>query len=161
MTKRVIWSDLQVPPINLYNMPKQILNQYGFAPVKAEGGLDLSDVALEEAVNAINNMINEHDIKDMADQQNIDLTLTERGNRYGSFKSHATIAQNLKNNMWVTTGWSGLAPDMRQALEVIQDKVARILNGDPTYLDNWHDIQGYAKLVEDRLKNENEKGLFG
>src|SRR5690606_10084595 len=30
-------------------------------------------------------------------------------------------------------------------------KIARILIGDPNYADNWHDIQGYAKLVEERL----------
>jgi hypothetical protein len=42
--------------------------------------------------------------------------------------------------------------DMKQALSVIADKIARILNGDPYYLDNWHDIQGYAQLIENRLK---------
>jgi hypothetical protein len=30
-------------------------------------------------------------------------------------------------------------------------KLARALNGDPNDTDNWHDIQGYAKLVEDRI----------
>ena len=36
---------------------------------------------------------------------------------------------------------------------VIADKVARMLNGDPDYVDNWHDIIGYATLVETRLKS--------
>ena len=36
-------------------------------------------------------------------------------------------------------------------LGTIADKIGRILSGDPNYADNWHDIQGYAKLVEDRL----------
>ena len=48
-------------------------------------------------------------------------------------------------------GWNRLNDVQAQALEVIADKIARILNGDPNYADNWHDIQGYAKLVEDRL----------
>ena len=78
-------------------------------------------------------------------------TLAERGARYGKFEDHAVIAQGLKDQMWATEGWSRLAPDQRQALEVIQDKVARILNGDPDYADNWHDIAGYSRLVEDRL----------
>lgn len=47
--------------------------------------------------------------------------------------------------------WNDLDPDMKQALTVIADKIARILNGDPFYVDNWHDIQGYAKLIEDRI----------
>lgn len=81
----------------------------------------------------------------------IDKTLAERGERYGQFRDHAVIAQDIKDAMWHRDGWTRLAPDQKQALEVIADKVARILNGDPQYHDNWHDIVGYAKLVADRL----------
>ena len=78
-------------------------------------------------------------------------TLTERGNRYGKFKDHAALSQKLKEAMYCTDGWEYLSADMREALEMIQHKIARILNGDPTYADSWHDIAGYAKLVDDRL----------
>ena len=78
-------------------------------------------------------------------------TLTERGNRYGKFKDHAELSQQLKNVMHCSDGWGGLDYDMRESLEMIQHKIARILNGDPTYADSWHDIAGYAKLVDDRL----------
>lgn len=81
-------------------------------------------------------------------------TLAERGSRYGAFADHAVIAQDLQDSFRSRSGWTRLAPDMRQALTVMADKIARILNGDPTYIDNWHDIQGYAKLVEDRLVKE-------
>lgn len=81
----------------------------------------------------------------------IEKTSAERGNRYGDFAEHAIIAQALKDAMWMNDGWHRLTPAMKQALEVIQDKVARILNGDPTYADNWHDIIGYARLVEKML----------
>ena len=81
---------------------------------------------------------------------NIDQTLSERGARYGDFADHAKIAQSIKRGM-MYRGMDDL-PDMhRQALEVIADKIARILSGDPNYADNWHDIQGYARLVEERL----------
>ncbi len=43
---------------------------------------------------------------------------------------------------------------MKESLEMNMHKVARILNGDPTYLDNWHDIIGYTRLVEKRLEKE-------
>jgi len=83
----------------------------------------------------------------------VEKTLAERGKRYGDFADHAKIAQNIKRGMQCS-GYDDL-PDMhRQALEVIADKIARILSGDPNYADNWHDIQGYAKLVEDRLPVE-------
>jgi hypothetical protein len=81
----------------------------------------------------------------------IKATLEERGARYGAFRDHAVIAQGLQDVMRGTAGWSRLAPDQKQALSVIADKIARMLNGDPDYIDNWHDIIGYAKLVEDRL----------
>lgn len=84
----------------------------------------------------------------------ITTTLAERGARYGVFADHADICQALKAEMYSRSGWDRLANDQRLALEVIADKIARILNGDPNYHDNWHDIQGYAKLVADRLAGE-------
>lgn len=85
-------------------------------------------------------------------------TLQERGSRYGDFTDHARIAQQLQDVMRSHQfGWAGLDPVKRQALSVIADKIARILNGDPEYGDNWHDIQGYARLVEERLIKENSK----
>lgn len=78
-------------------------------------------------------------------------TLAERGARYGAFTDHAGICQALKRVMKGTDGWGRLNDAQMQALETIADKIARILNGDPNYCDNWHDIQGYAKLVEDSL----------
>lgn len=84
---------------------------------------------------------------------NVDDTLKERGKRYGDFTTHAMIAQRIMLEFREThpDGWDRLSAVQRQALTVIADKLARILSGDPNYADNWHDIQGYAKLVEDRL----------
>lgn len=81
----------------------------------------------------------------------IDQTLAERGNRYGSFAEHARISQRLKDAMGDSPNWSKLSPDKREALEMIQHKIARILNGDPEYHDSWHDMIGYTKLVADTL----------
>lgn len=78
-------------------------------------------------------------------------TLDERGKRYGDFTEHARIAQNIKAAFVDCRQWTELPDTHRQALETIADKIARILNGDPDYADNWHDIQGYARLVEERL----------
>lgn len=84
----------------------------------------------------------------------IEATLAERGARYGDFTDHARVCQGLKRQMADEPGWARLSDVQKQALEVIADKQARILTGDPNYADNWHDIQGYAKLVEDRLPKE-------
>jgi len=82
---------------------------------------------------------------------NVEQTLQERGNRYGSFDSHATITQNIKRAMQRSPNWESLDDDMREALEMVAHKIGRILNGDPAYADSWHDIAGYVRLVEQRL----------
>lgn len=82
----------------------------------------------------------------------IDKTLAERGERYGSFDGHAQITQDLKHIMHGTFNWNHrLTNSQREALDMIVHKIGRILNGDPHYIDSWHDITGYGKLVEDEL----------
>lgn len=89
---------------------------------------------------------------------NIEETLKERGARYGVFAKHAEIAMALKRVMRREGRWEALVADQQQALDTIADKIARILNGDPNYHDNWHDICGYSKLVADRLLTQSGGG---
>lgn len=81
-------------------------------------------------------------------------TLQERGARYGDFTDNAEISQALKQCMGNQMGWGNLNAVQREALEMIAQKIARILNGDPNYRDNWHDIQGYARLAEERCREQ-------
>ncbi|MGD9156896.1 MAG: DUF6378 domain-containing protein [Desulfobacteraceae bacterium] len=83
----------------------------------------------------------------------IENTLQERNDRYGDFPGHATITQNIKSAMMASRVWSKLSFDKKEALEMIAHKIGRILNGDPEYKDSWHDICGYAKLIEDTLED--------
>jgi hypothetical protein len=78
--------------------------------------------------------------------------LEERGSRYGLFITHAEITCALKEVMYHNGGYSKMAPDQREALDMIFHKIGRIINGDPDYADSWIDIAGYAKLVADRLQ---------
>lgn len=78
-------------------------------------------------------------------------TLDERGKRYGLFIDQATINRALKDVYFQSPGWYKMAPDQQEALDMIASKIGRILNGDPDYADSWHDIAGYATLVEKRL----------
>lgn len=84
----------------------------------------------------------------------VNTTLYERGKRYGLFTGHACVTQALKREMYRSGKWVGLDDDQREALEMIAHKIGRILNGDPNYADSWHDIAGYATLVEKRLNGE-------
>ncbi len=86
----------------------------------------------------------------------INTTLNERGTRYGLFKGHAEITQELKARIrtHLENRNKVLTPSQQEALDMICHKIGRIINGDPDYSDSWHDIAGYATLVESEL-NEN------
>jgi len=81
--------------------------------------------------------------------QSIDETLEQRGNRYG-----ADVTQHLKQVIQRGKSWPDMTCAQRESLEMIAHKIGRIICGDPDYVDSWHDIAGYAKLVEDILNDE-------
>lgn len=81
-------------------------------------------------------------------------TLAARGGRYGAFADQAKTSQALVSVCHQSPNWELLAPDQKDGLYMIAVKISRILNGDANYLDSWHDIAGYATLVEDRLKKD-------
>lgn len=85
-------------------------------------------------------------------EEGISRTLKERGSRYGSFKEQGAIEQNIKRAFANSPNWNTLPDDSRSALEMIATKISRILKGDCEYHDSWHDIEGYAKLVADRIE---------
>lgn len=97
----------------------------------------------------------------------IEEVLSERANRYGTFENHAEISQGLQEVLWDSPNWHKIPSDTRQAFIVICDKMARALNGDPEYDDNFVDIIGYATLVLNRIradereiKHQGEEELF-
>ena len=84
----------------------------------------------------------------------IDEVLEERGSRYGEFHSHAYMSQLIKDTFKLFPSYKELRPSQKEAIEMIAHKLARVLNGDPNYIDNWTDIAGYARLVEQELDKE-------
>ena len=82
----------------------------------------------------------------------INKTLNEREENYGAFSGQAEKSQTLKFVMHNCDGWNKLNDSQKEALDMIQHKIARILNGKGNdYADNWHDIAGYATLIEREL----------
>ncbi|UAW58727.1 hypothetical protein ASO78B_023 [Escherichia phage vB_EcoS_ASO78B] len=99
----------------------------------------------------------EQDHNDCIGEQEVDVVeqlITERGSRYGKFKDGAEIMQELKDVMREVDGWHNLTPSQHEALDMIQHKIGRILNGDPNYDDSWKDIAGYATLIVKELNGE-------
>ena len=91
----------------------------------------------------------------------IEKTVSERDGRYGGFANVAEVAQDLQDVMRGAPGWAGLSKVQKQALTDTAGKVARILCGDPNYIDNWHDIQGYSRLVEEDIRNPRQVVTLG
>jgi hypothetical protein len=82
----------------------------------------------------------------------INEVLTERGKTHGDYAVHATTTQALKRVMCDGYNWDRLTPSMKEALEMVQHKVGRILSGNPEHEDHWDDIAGYATLVVKELR---------
>lgn len=84
--------------------------------------------------------------------------LTERGSRYGSFDDNARIAQELKVAMRSGASWGALSDAQKEGLEMVQHKIARMVNGDPTYMDNVIDILGYTTLFKNSMEAFDAQG---
>lgn len=85
----------------------------------------------------------------------INQTLEQRGSRYGKFKDVAATTYALQEILREASNHEHMTDDQVIALDMICNKMARIVNGDPGYSDNWHDISGYATLVEQELNITN------
>ena len=91
-------------------------------------------------------------IKKQSSRGDVHAILAERQKTHGSFTTHAAIAQAIKAVYHAAPGWAKLDDDMKESLEMIAHKQARLLNGNPDYADNWVDICGYSQLVVNRLE---------
>jgi len=81
----------------------------------------------------------------------IEATLEERSKTHGSFEKNAEVVQHFKNWAKVAPKYNALSDSAKEALDNILQKIGRILTGDPTHIDSWHDIAGYATLERDIL----------
>lgn len=89
-------------------------------------------------------------------QSKIDETLAERQAQYGCFEDVAFATESIMGILSKVRGneLQDLPHTHRMALYMIASKMARIVNGDFNHLDSWHDIGGYAKLIEKLIDGE-------
>lgn len=71
-------------------------------------------------------------------------TLEQRGDSYGSFREMAMAAQTMKE---VAINVGTMTAVQVEAMEMICTKIARLATGNPNHYDSWLDIAGYAQLV--------------
>ncbi|NBX51705.1 hypothetical protein EBT25_17660, partial [bacterium] len=63
---------------------------------------------------------------------NVDDTLEQRGTRYGNYRKDVSrVSQALKDTLRSGAEWNAMDDDMKESLDLICNKISRIVNGDP------------------------------
>jgi len=73
-------------------------------------------------------------------------TLAEREKQHGSFTTHCEVECALRRQL--DKAKDNLSPVQYIGLGMVMHKISRILSGGAEHIDSWHDIAGYATLVE-------------
>ena len=74
-------------------------------------------------------------------------TLAARQHTHGSFEANAEVSQALCSLMREAPAWPRLQPFQREALEMLQKKIARMLTGSTCFVDSARDLVGYSTLM--------------
>lgn len=90
----------------------------------------------------------------------LDSVLADRGASYGDFFGHARTTQEMKlafhHTLASNPQFHNLPPReqniIRESADMIMHKMGRIANGKSDLVDSWLDIEGYARLVRERLE---------
>lgn len=86
-------------------------------------------------------------------------TLNQREGTHGNFTTNARVSQVIKQTYRQTDAWPYLPVEMKESLDMIACKISRILSGNPYHMDSWHDIGGYAALVERKYNKDETTAL--
>ena len=76
----------------------------------------------------------------------IEEILTQREKTHGKYADVSKLSQTLKEILRDTPNWDVLKDGQKEALEMICNKLGRLLSGDADFRDHWDDIGGYAAL---------------
>ena len=117
--------------------------------------------AEREAVNKYDIAMEKHYMGKMKNQVTAEMEITgndihevleARGRRYGEYQNVSQLSQAFKEAVHISPSWEQMEPYQQESLDLICNKLSRICNGDPFYVDSWRDIAGYAQLVVNELE---------
>lgn len=134
-------------PVNLWNI------NYFFDKAFTMDIKRLNDVTPEEWTKAGTQHLGDLLREKLSEENEIRGILNDREKRYGDYSDVSDTSQRIKNVLRQSLGWEELYQVQRESLDMIANKIARIVNGDKDYVDSWVDISGYAQLVVDRIKD--------
>lgn len=140
-------------PLNLWN-----INHF-FDKVFSMDIKRLNDVTPEEWTKSnsktLGEMLKER-LEEKIQEENAAIRgiLNQREKNYGDYSDVSDTSQRIKNVLRQNPGWDEMYQFQRESLDMIANKIARIVNGNNDYADSWIDIVGYAQLVVDRLEDQ-------
>jgi hypothetical protein len=82
--------------------------------------------------------------------------LEQREGTHGLYSEVSRVSQGIKMTMQISVNWKHLKAEQRESLEMIANKIGRVLSGNCDFLDHWHDISGYASLIVKELETQAE-----
>lgn len=86
-------------------------------------------------------------------------TIKQRGSRYGAIETVSEINYQLMEVIEKSPNYDALTATHKMSLFMIFHKIARMTCGEINYEDNPHDIAGYATLLENYMKEQNNENV--
>lgn len=95
-------------------------------------------------------------------KSHVDEIIDQRASVYGEFARVAKFSCDFKSLLerFQSEADCRLTYDQKESMHMIMHKIARIISGNPNYIDNWDDIAGYATLVANRLRADAPRRSF-
>lgn len=87
------------------------------------------------------------DLNKQAQKQSSEELVDSRSALYGTFCGRADLTVDLMERLQKHPKWPAIPSWGKWALTMLVEKIGRIVEGDPSYDDNWKDIGGYAELA--------------
>ncbi|AJD82870.1 hypothetical protein AVV27_gp37 [Achromobacter phage 83-24] len=87
------------------------------------------------------------DLNKQAQKQSSEELVDSRSALYGTFCGRAELTVDLMERLQKHPKWPAIPSWGKWALTMLVEKIGRIVEGDPSYDDNWKDIGGYAELA--------------
>jgi hypothetical protein len=80
--------------------------------------------------------------------------LAEGRKRYGIYQDTARIAQNIKRAFRASPNWEVLPDYIKESMDMLANKMARMLNGDWEHDDNLFDGANYLLIALRSMREE-------
>lgn len=78
--------------------------------------------------------------------------LDEREKTHGNYPVQSAAAQGIKDIIRAMPNYHKMPPFMRESLDMIATKIARMGHGDAFAVDHVTDILGYAELIAREIR---------